>query len=208
MSRFAGDFLSRARDTIALYPGKRSALIPLLHLAQEQDGYLTGDAMEHIGELLDLTPAEVMGTASFYDMLFTDKVGRWLVSVCTNIACLLNGGYELLDHAERKLGVRPGVTSHDGRFTLEEVECIARCDEAPCLAVNWRYFGRVTNDAFDQLIADLESGKLDEDVPPHGTLNRVHRSIGLVAGAAPATVAPGPAEGTPPGYPLPPEATA
>ena len=197
MARLAGDYLQRARDTIAVYPGKRSALIPLLHLAQEQDGHLTGDAMEHIAELLDLTPAEVMGTASFYDMLFTEKVGRWLVSVCTNIACLLNGGYELLDHAERKLGIRPGVTSHDGRFTLEEVECIARCDEAPCLAVNWRYFGKVSNDSFDQLVADLESGKLDEEVPAHGTLNRVRRSVGLVAGAPPAAVPPSPAQGGP-----------
>ena len=177
MSRLQGEFLTRARDTIASYPQSRSALIPLLHLAQEQDGYLHEDAMAHIAELLALTPAEVMGTATFYDMLFTEKVGHWLVSVCTNIACLLNGGYELLAHAEEKLGVRPGVTSHDGRFTLEEVECIARCDEAPCLAVNWRYFGKVTNQAFDQLVTDLESGKLDGEVPPHGTLNRVRRQV-------------------------------
>lgn len=177
MSKLAGEFLTRAREVIAVYPVKRSALIPLLHIAQEQDGYLTGDAMEHVAELLDLTAAEVKGTATFYDMFFTEKVGRWLVSVCTNIACLLNGGYELLDHAERTLGIRPGVTSQDGRFTLEEVECIARCDEAPCVAVNWRLFGRVSNDGFDQLVADLESGKLNDSVPPHGTLNRVRRQV-------------------------------
>ena len=84
---------------------------------------------------------------------------------------------QALEHAEGKLGVTPGATTADGRFTLEEVECIARCDEAPCLAVNWRYFGRVSNDAFDQLVVDLESGKLDEEVPPHGTLNRVRRRV-------------------------------
>ena len=201
MARLAGDYLARARDTIAVYPGARSALIPLLHIAQEQDGHLTDDAMQHIAELLNITPAEVMGTASFYDMLFTEPVGKWLVSVCTNIACLLNGGYELLDHAEKKLGVRPGVTSADGRFTLEDVECIARCDEAPCLAVNWRFFGNVTNEKFDQLLVDLESGKLDEDVPPHGTLNRVRRSVGLVASPPPAIVPPGPSQGRAAGYP-------
>lgn len=173
MSQLSGEFLARARETISGYPQPRSALIPLLHIAQEQDGHLTEDAMQHIAELVGLTAAEVMGTATFYDMLFTEPVGRWLVSVCTNIACLLNGGYELLDHAEAKLGVTPGATTADGRFTLEEVECIARCDEAPCLAVNWRYFGRVTNDGFDQLVGDLVSGKLDDDVPAHGTLNRV-----------------------------------
>lgn len=201
MARLAGEYLARARDTIAVYPGARSALIPLLHIAQEQDGHLTDDGMQHIAELLGITPAEVMGTASFYDMLFTERTGRWLVSICTNIACLLNGGYELLDHAEKTLGVRPGVTSPDGRFTLEDVECIARCDEAPCLAVNWRFFGNVTNEKFDQLITDLESGKLDEEVPPHGTLNRVRRSVGLVASAPPAAVAPGPSQGSAAGYP-------
>ena len=173
MSQLTGEFLARAREVISGYPHSRSALIPLLHIAQEQDGYLTEDAMQHIADLVGLTAAEVMGTATFYDMLFTEPVGRWLVSVCTNIACLLNGGYELLEHAEGKLGVRAGSTTADGRFTLEEVECIARCDEAPCLAVNWRYFGRVTDDAFDQLVGDLVSGKLDDEGPPHGTLNRV-----------------------------------
>jgi NADH-quinone oxidoreductase E subunit len=176
VSKLSGELLARAEKTIAVYPQKRSALIPLLHLAQEQDGYLTADGMEHVAELLGLTPAEVMGTATFYDMFFTERVGKYLVSVCTNIACLLSGGYELLEHAEQNLGVRPGHTSADGRFTLEEVECIARCDEAPCLAVNWRFFGRVTNDGFDKLVTDLTSGALDNDVPSHGTLNRVQRS--------------------------------
>src|SRR3954471_17864696 len=111
MARFTKVNEDVAREIISRYPVLKSAVIPLCHLAQEQDGYLTDDAMQHIAELLDLTPAEVMGTASFYDMLFTEPVGKWLVSVCTNIACLLNGGYELLDHAEKTLGVRPGVTS-------------------------------------------------------------------------------------------------
>src|SRR5947209_6113153 len=110
----------RAREIIALYPQPRSALIPILHVAQEQDGWLTPDAMAHIGELLDLSAAEVLGTASFYDMLFTHPVGRHLVSVCTNIACMLNGGFELLEHAEERLGVTAGGTTADGEFTLEE----------------------------------------------------------------------------------------
>ena len=126
----------------------------------------------------------MLGTASFYDMLFTEPVGRHLVSVCTNIACLLNGGYELLDHAEKTLGVKPGGTTADGEFTLEEVECIALCGQAPCLAVNWRFFGNVTNDAFDRLADDLKAGRLADEVPPHGTLCRVRRDITAWAGAA------------------------
>jgi len=175
MARLSPDNVQRAKDLIALYPQPRSALIPILHVAQEQDGWLTPDAMAHIAELLDLAPAEVYGTASFYDMLFTHPVGKYLVSVCTNLACMLNGAYELLEHAEERLGVAPGGTTEDGQFTLEDVECIAYCGGAPCLAVNWRFFGPLTNDDFDRLIDDLRAGRLDSDVPPHGTLCRVRR---------------------------------
>ena len=182
MARLSAPNVESARETIALYPQPRSALIPLLHLAQEQDGWVDEAAMTHIAELVGITPAEVLGTASFYDMLFTHPVGRHLVSVCTNIACLLNGGYELLDHAESTLGVKAGGTTADGEFTLEEVECIALCGDAPCLAVNWRFRGRVTNQSFDQLVADLRAGRLADEIPSHGTLCRVRRTVGLPAG--------------------------
>lgn len=182
MPRLTSENTQRARDLIALYPQPRSALIPILHLAQEQDGYLTDDAMAHAGELLGLTAAEIRGTATFYDMLFTEPIGRYLLSICTNIACLLNGGYELLEHAERTLGVRAGGTTTDRTFTVEEVECIALCGNAPCLTANWRFFGDVTPARFDQLVEDLRLGRLAEEVPRHGTLCRVRRSVGLVAG--------------------------
>lgn len=183
MARLSPAMIERARETIALYPHPRSALIPLLHLAQEQDGWVTPEAMEHIGELLDLTPAEVLGTASFYDMLFLEPAGKYLVAICTNIACLLNGGYELLEHAQQKLAIHSGATTTDGNFTLEEVECIALCGQAPCLAVNWRFFGKVTNEGFDHLIDELAAGRLENEIPSHGTLCRTRRAVGLVAGA-------------------------
>ena len=183
MSRLTKDNEARARQTIALYPQARSAMLPLLHLVQEQNGYLTKEGMAHVAELLGLTPVEVYGTASFYDMFFTHPVGKYLVSVCTNIACLLNGGVELLEHAEERLGVQAGATSADGTFTLEEVECIGLCGNAPCLTVNWRFFGDVTDESFDGLVDDLVAGRLDETVPPHGTLSRVRRTVGLTAGA-------------------------
>src|SRR4051812_30203617 len=181
MARLSPPMVERARDTIALYPHPRSALIPLLHMAQEQDGWVTPEAMQHIAELLDLSAAEVLGTASFYDMLFLEPVGRHLVAICTNIACLLNGGQELLEHAEEKLGIKSGATTADGQFTLEEVECIALCGQAPCLAVNWRFFGNVSNEGFDHLVDELASGRLSEEIPPHGTLCRVRRNVGLEA---------------------------
>jgi len=183
MARLSPENVQRARDLIALYPQSRSALIPILHIAQEQNGWLPPDAIAHVAELLDLEAAEVYGTASFYDMLFTHPVGRYLVSVCTNLACMINGGYELLAHAEERLGVAPGGTTEDGLFTLEDVECIAYCGSAPCLAVNWRFFGPLTSGDFDRLVDDLSTGRLDEEVPPHGTLSRVGRQ----APAPPAT---------------------
>lgn len=179
MARLDNANLARARETISLYPHPRSALVPLCHIAQEQDGWLTPEAIEHIAELLGLTPAEVRGTASFYDMLHTEPVGRHLVGICTNIACLLSGAYELLEHAEQSLGVPVGGTTADGTVTLEEVECIAYCDKAPCAIVNYRFFGPLTNVEFDTLMDDVRAGRLDEDVPPHGTLSRVRRDGGL-----------------------------
>ncbi|MDQ1403914.1 MAG: NADH-quinone oxidoreductase subunit [Actinomycetota bacterium] len=184
MSRLGPDFLPRAIATIALYPEPRSAMLPILHLVQEQNGFLTEEGMAHVAELLGLSQAEVYGTATFYDMFFTHPVGNYLVSVCTNIACLLNGGYELLEHAEQSLGVKAGGTTPDGQFTVEEVECIGLCGNAPCLTVNWRFFGDVTNEGFDSLVGDLTAGRLAETVPPHGTLCRVRRTVGLEAAAA------------------------
>jgi NADH:ubiquinone oxidoreductase subunit E len=159
-------------------------MMPILHLLQEQDGYLTDDGMAHAGELLDLAPAEVRGTASFYDMFHTEPVGKYLVAVCTNIACMLQGAYELLEHCEERLGVAPGGTTPDGMFTLEDAECLALCGNAPCLTVNWRFFGDVDPPAFDDLVAKLAAGELDGEVPPHGTLSRVRRSVGLGAAGA------------------------
>src|SRR5215210_4380963 len=115
MARLTAENVQRARQLIALYPQPRSALIPILHIAQEQNGWLMPDAITHVAELLDLEPAEVYGTASFYDMFFTHPVGRHLVSVCTNLACLLNGAEELLEHAEGRLGIAAGATTPDGQ---------------------------------------------------------------------------------------------
>jgi NADH-quinone oxidoreductase subunit E len=177
VSRLREPNLAVAREIISRYPQPRSALIPLLHLAQEQDGYVAEDAMEHIAELVGITPAEVLGTCSFYEMFKREPVGRYLVNVCTNISCLLLGGEELLGHLESRLGVRPGSTTPDGLFTLEDVECIAACTEAPCLQVNYRYFGKVTTEAADALIEDLRAGRRAHEVPEHGTLARVRQRI-------------------------------
>jgi len=175
----SAEVVGRARELIELYPHPRSALIPICHLAQEQDGWLRPEAIDEIAALVGLDAAEVLGTASFYEMLRTEPVGTYVVSVCTNIACMLRGAYELLDHMESTLGIRSGATTSDGMFTLEETECIADCGRAPCLAVNHRFVGDVTPESFDSLVDELRAGALAEDIPRHGTLVRVRRQGGL-----------------------------
>ena len=177
MPRFSDINLATAAEIISRYPRIKSATIPLLHLAQEQDGYVADDAMEHIAELTNTTPAQVLGTCSFYEMFKREPVGKYLVNICTNISCQIMGGEELLHHAEKSLGIKGGNTTTDGLFTIEDVECIAACTEAPCLQINYRYFHRISNDEFDEVIAELRAGGRADEIPPHGTLARIRQHI-------------------------------
>jgi NADH-quinone oxidoreductase E subunit len=181
MSHLRVDLRQRAEELLLLYPRPRSAMLPLLHLVQEQDGYLSEAGIAEIAELTGTTPADVRGTAAFYDMFHLEPVGKYVVGVCTNIACLMRGGQELLEHASSTLGCAVGATSDDGLFTLEETECLADCDVAPCVQVNHRYVRTTTPDTFDALVDELRNGKRDHDIPSHGTLLRVKRSGGLRA---------------------------
>ena len=177
MARFTAENEALARQIIARYPRAKSATIPLCHLAQQQDGHLTEDAMAHVAELVGCTPAEVLGTASFYEMFKLHPVGRYCLNICTNISCQLLGGEELLHHAEQVLGVRSGGTTPDGAITLEDVECIAACTEAPAVQVNYRYFHNVTTRDLDEIIQGARTGTLAQDVPDHGTLGRVRQDL-------------------------------
>ncbi|MCC5953952.1 MAG: NAD(P)H-dependent oxidoreductase subunit E [Acidimicrobiia bacterium] len=190
MARFTPENETVAREILSRYPVPKSALVPLLHLAQEQDGHVTRDAMVHIAELVGVTPAEVIGTCTFYEMFKMEPVGRYLVNVCTNISCMLMGSDALLHHAEERLGISAGDTTPDGMFTLEGVECIAACTEAPCLQVNYRYRTNVTNESFDSLVNELAAGELEDEIPPHGTLARIRQHIPAdrAAGVAPPDV--------------------
>ena len=177
MSRLSVENLAVAREIIARYPRQRSALIPLLHLAQEQDGYVTQEAMRHIADLVSVTPAEVYGTASFYEMLKFEPLGKYLINICGTLSCALLGAEELMHHAEQRLGVKAGGTTTDGVFSLHHAECQAACTEAPCLQVNYRYRYRVSVDQLDQLIDNLASGSLETEIPPHGTLATIRQRI-------------------------------
>jgi len=177
MTRLTDSNVAIAREIIGRYPRKKSALIPLLHLTQEQNGYVTDEAMKHLAEMLDITPAEVIGTATFYEMFKFEQVGTYVINICQTMSCALLGASTLMHHAEAKLGIKAGSTTADGMFTIEAAECQAACTEAPTLQVNYRHKYRVTTDGFDQMIDDLRSGALSAEVPPHGTLGRNRQNI-------------------------------
>jgi NADH-quinone oxidoreductase subunit E len=177
VSRLTDANVALAREIIARYPKKKSALIPLVHLSQEQNGYVTEEAMRHVAELVDVTPAEVYGTASFYEMFRFEPTGKYLVNICGTLSCALLGADELMHHAEHTLGIKAGSTTDDGLITLQHAECQAACTEAPTLQVNYRHRFRVTPADFDQLVDDLRAGKLDGEIPPHGTLGRNRQHI-------------------------------
>ncbi|HEY6316729.1 MAG TPA: NAD(P)H-dependent oxidoreductase subunit E [Acidimicrobiia bacterium] len=157
----------RAQQIIARYPYAKSALLPLLHLAQDRDGWVTPGAMEEVAALLGLTTAQVLGVCSFYTMLKREPVGRLVVSVCTNVSCLVNGGGELCEALK-------GQYAGDSDVFVEEVECIAHCDHAPAFQVNYDFHGPAdaagAADVIAQyqdrrLVARTVSGTAVEDVP-------------------------------------------
>jgi len=137
-------------------PGReRSALIPMLLYAQDEVGAVTHELVEEISRRLKLTTVEVDGVISYYSMLHQKPLGRYHFQICTNISCMLTGGLELWEHACRKLGIGNKEVTADGRFSLEEVECLAACSWAPAMQVNYDYHHKVTPEAFDRLIESL-----------------------------------------------------
>jgi len=142
---------ARAEEIVARYPRPKSAILPLAHLAQDQDGWLSDDAMQEIAELAGVTAADVLGTCSFYTMFQRRPCGKLVVSVCTNVTCLVTGGPEILEHLEGRYAV-------DADVTVEEVECIAACGGAPALQVNYEYHERVTPSSAEELVEEYKSG--------------------------------------------------
>jgi len=148
--------LQKIDALIRKYPYRRSALIPSLQLAQEEVGYLSTDAIREVAEIFELSPNEVYEVASFYTMLYKRPVGKYVVQVCTNISCLLCGCEEVMARLEEKLGIHPGETTPDKRFTLMEVECLASCGTAPAAQINDDYHENLTPKKVDEILDSLK----------------------------------------------------
>ena len=141
-------------EILSHYPVKRSALIPLLYLAQQDEGYVSEAAMKEIAALLRLTPPQVYETATFYTMLNLKRVGKFHLQICKSLMCALVGSDTVIGWVKTKLGIGPGETTADGLFTLSTVECLAACGTAPMMMVNHVYFENLTPDKVDRILDD------------------------------------------------------
>jgi NADH-quinone oxidoreductase subunit E len=150
--RFSDEFENRFAEMVTHYPTKRSALVPTLLYAQDEVGFLSDEVIAEIAGRLDLTELDVRNVLSYYSMLTTKPRGKYNVQVCTNIACMLKGGEELLHHCAKKLGIGHKQTTPDGVFTLEEVECIGACSWAPAIQVNYDFHENLTPQKMDQVL--------------------------------------------------------
>lgn len=170
-----GDSLRDVERICSKYPNPRSATIPLLFLVQSIEGHVTEDGMRDVGAVLGLTPAEVLAVASFYTMLKKTPQGDYLISVCRNITCTHRGGRKVLRALEDRLGIAAGETTSDGRFSLEAAECLATCDGAPAIQVNYEDFYNVTADDARDLVERLERG--DEITSVRGAPVKTSREV-------------------------------
>jgi NADH-quinone oxidoreductase subunit E len=154
---------------IAQYEQRRSALLPIMHLFQQHEGFVSPQAMNAAAEMLEITPGEVEGAVSFYTLLYRRPVGRYMLQVCRGLACTINGAEDIMAYWREKLGIGHLQTTEDGLFSYEEVECLAACDRATCMEVNLEF------------VYDLTPAKIDE------MIGRTHRS--RAAGSRPAPAA-------------------
>jgi NADH-quinone oxidoreductase subunit E len=156
----SADFHASARRLMARYPAgrARSALLPLLYLAQSEHGYVSSEAMGEIAGLLNLTKAEVAAVSTFYTMFKRHPQGRWLVSICTQPSCTLAGGNEIKTRLEQDCGISCGGTTDDGLVSLEEVECLCACDGAPVVSVNYENYERIDAERMASIVRTLRDG--------------------------------------------------
>lgn len=140
---------------IARYPVKRSAIVPLLMFAQDEQGHVTEEAIQEIARRAGVRPIEVIENIGYYSMLHRHPIGRYNIQVCTNISCMLRGGEQILEHCSKKLGIGHKQTTPDGQFSLEEVECLGACCGAPAMQVNYDYHENLTPQKIDALFDEL-----------------------------------------------------
>jgi len=184
-----------AAQIIGQYPQSRSALLPLLHLVQSEEGYVSGDGIEYCAAVLGLSEADVTGVASFYTMYKRHPVGRYHVGVCTNTLCGVLGGNQILAELREHLGVGEEEVTPDGQVSLEHLECNAACVYAPVMMVNWEFFDNMTPASARQLADDLRAGNPVAPTRGPGRLVSWREAARILAGFNDDLATEGPAAG-------------
>lgn len=150
---FTQDELKKVEEIKTHYLDNKSALLPVLWMIQEKYGWISIDSMKYVGDLLNVPYEHIHGVVSFYTMFNEKPVGKYNLQICTNVSCMLRGGYELYKYVSEKLGIKNKETTSDGMFTIEEVECLGSCATAPMMQVNNKeYYENLTNEKVDELI--------------------------------------------------------
>ena len=184
-----------ADQIIARYPRSRSALLPLLHLVQSEEGYVSDDGIDYCAARLGLAESEVASVTSFYTMFKRHPVGEYHVGVCTNTLCAILGGDEILASLREQLGVGDDEATPDGKVSLEHVECNAACDFAPVVMVNWEFFDNMTPQSARQLADDLRAGNQVTPTRGPGRLVTWREAARILAGFNDDQATEGPAAG-------------
>ena len=153
---FSPETYKKFEETVARYPRKEAAMLPVLYLAQQEFGHLGPEAIEYVAKLMGQAPARVHGVVSFYTMLNMKPIGRHHIQVCRTLPCALGGAEKITAFIKQKLGVEPGQTTSDGRFTLSEVECLASCGTAPMMQINDGYYENLTETKVDEILHSLK----------------------------------------------------
>lgn len=153
---FSPAALEHFKDIVSRYPRKEAAMLPVLYLAQREFGHLGPEAIEYVAKLMGQPPARVHGVVSFYTMFNMKPIGRHHIQICRTLSCALGGAERITAFIKRQLGIEPGQTTPDGRFTLSEVECLASCGTAPMMQVNDDYYENLTEEKVSAILDDLK----------------------------------------------------
>lgn len=146
----------RIDKIVARYPQKEAAILPLLHIAQQEFGFISPESEKIIAEILGIKLIRVREVVTFYTMLNREPIGKYFIQVCSNLSCSLLGSGKLIDYLKEKLGIEPGQTTKDKKFTLSLVECLGACEQAPCMMVNFDYYGNLDKKKIDKILDGLE----------------------------------------------------
>ena len=161
---FTTDNLDKIEALKSRYPSPKALSLPCLWMAQYQEGIISLDAIERISELIDIPPMEIYRVATFYTMFNLEPVGKYHIQLCKTLSCALCGKAEMLEHLKNRLGLSPGESSEDGKFTLTQVECLGSCGTAPVMQINDRYYENLTPEKIDAVLDSLSNDLLDREL--------------------------------------------